>query len=80
MQWSIPIIIQSDKEIRLNLQSAGFQEKITEFIDCYKQSEKECEIKLLSQQRNLLLDEIHDRQVRIDRLDYMLYQIKKDKK
>ena len=71
----------SEIEIRQNLKSAGFKEKqIEDFIKCYKQSEEACEIKMLNRQRNQLLDEIHERQVCIDCLDYLQYQMKKDVK
>lgn len=67
----------NEKEIRQNLKSAGFKEKqIEEFVDYYIQSEEGCEIKLLNCQRNQLLDEIHDRQICIDCLDYLMYQIR----
>lgn len=35
-------------------------------------------IKILNKKRNILLDEIHDKQKNIDCLDYIIYEIKKN--
>ena len=40
---------------------------------------KEEKIRLLRKSRGQLLDEIHDKQQLLDQLDYMIYEMKKDR-
>lgn len=67
-------------QIQRNLKDAGFDEKTIQkyFQLCYEGKQKEQE-QLLSVQRTILLNQIHDSQYKIDCLDYFIYNMKKGK-
>ena len=62
-----------------NLKDAGCSEsQIEEFMECAGEHGKDSGLKLLRQQRNHLLDGLHEKQRMIECLDYLVYQIEKD--
>ena len=69
----------TEESIIQNLKDAGCSEsQIEEFMDCAGKREKDSGLKLLRQQRNYLLDGLHEKQRMIECLDYLVYQIEKD--
>ena len=70
---SIQTIIQ-------NLKDAGCNEDtIDRFMECMKNGASKEQLRILSQHRRELLDKIHIEQKRIDCLDYLVYQIERNK-
>lgn len=62
-----------------NLKDAGCSEGlIGQFQECCSQGKEKEGIRLLRKHRDTLLDAMHREQKRIDCLDYLLYQIKKE--
>ena len=69
----------TDASIRQNLKDAGCNEsQIEEFMEYAGKREMDSGLKLLRQQRNHLLDGLHEKQRMIECLDYLVYQIEKD--
>ena len=69
----------TDASIRQNLKDAGCSEsQIEEFMEYAGKHEMDSGLKLLRQQRNVLLDGLHEKQRMIECLDYLVYQIEKD--
>ena len=69
----------TEESIIQNLKDAGCSEsQIEEFMGCAVKHEKDSGLKLLRQQRNILLDGLHEKQRMIECLDYLVYQIEKD--
>lgn len=63
-----------------NLKDAGCSEEmIRTFLDCLKKGMVREQLDLLAVQRKTLLDRIHREQKEIDCLDYLIYQIERDK-
>lgn len=63
-----------------NLKDAGCSEEmIRTFLDCLKKGMVREQLDLLAVQRKTLLDRIHREQKKIDCLDYLIYQIERDK-
>lgn len=59
-----------------NMKDAGCSEDIiNRFLICYKAGDIKGELKVLSNHRRALLDEVHKGQTKIDCLDYLVYQI-----
>ena len=77
-------IINNNREqehIVLNMKDAGCSEDtIQRFLLCYQEDDIKGELKVLSNHRQALLDEVHKGQKEIDCLDYLVYQIEKDLK
>lgn len=70
---------QTKEAIEQNLRDAGCEEKcIREFMQDLEQDRMQAGLRLLNQHRRLLLDAMHREQKRIDCLDYLLYQIRKN--
>lgn len=62
----------------LNMKDAGCSEDtIKRFLLCYQVGDITGELKVLSNHRRALLDEVHKGQREIDCLDYLVYQIEK---
>lgn len=62
-----------------NLRDAGCSKsQIDEFMSYAGMNERGSILKLLRQQRDVLLDGLHEKQRMIECLDYLVYQIKKD--
>ena len=66
------------EHIVLNMKDAGCSEDtIQRFLLCYQADDIKGELKVLSNHRQALLDEVHKGQKEIDCLDYLVYQIEK---
>jgi DNA polymerase III delta subunit len=73
MDYSVTDMIQ-------NLEDAGCEsDTITAFVDDMKKGKTAESIKLLNRHRQSLLDILHSYQRQIDCLDYLIYQIKKQR-
>lgn len=60
------------------LTAAGFQgDRMETYLACWKAGDVPEQLKLLSGQRDNLLERIHQEEKQIDCLDYLVYQIKK---
>lgn len=71
--------MSTEEIIIQNLKDAGCNRRqIEAFISCDGKHEKDGRLKLLRQQRNILLDGLHEKQHMIECLDYLMYQIEKD--
>lgn len=65
----------SKEEMIDNLESCGCDEKtISDFISCSDQKKAQ----LLNRQRRMLLEGLHSYQKKIDCLDYMRWQMRKE--
>ena len=72
--------ISSIQAIIQNLKDAGCSPKTVEqFMSLQKEGNTEEQLKLLSLQRRHLLDRVHLDEKRIDCLDYLVYQINKNR-
>ena len=72
---------QEQKRMVLNMKDAGCSEDtINRFLLCYQAGDIKGELKVLSNHRRVLLDEVHKGQKEIDCLDYLVYQIEKGEK
>lgn len=64
-----------------NLQDAGCTQAIIEqYIKSYNAGNTVSQISILTQHRNSLLSRVHEEQNKLDCLDYLLFQLKKEKK
>lgn len=71
--------MDTEENIIQNLKDAGCSKsQIEEFMDYAKKRERNGELKLLKQQRDALLDGLHEKQRMIECLDYLMYQIRKE--
>lgn len=71
--------ILSQGTVEQNLRDAGCSEDaIGEFLVFQKKGQIQEQLKLLSRQRRLLLDQIHREERQIECLDYLVYQIRKE--
>lgn len=62
-----------------NLIDAGCPyDMIERFMACYEQENPFEGLRILSKQRRQLLDDMHDSQKKLDCLDYLIYQLKKE--
>ena len=67
-----------DNEIRENLKDGGCGREETESIlRCLRSGDNKRAEKLIAAVRTKQLNEIHEREMCIDRLDYLSYQIRK---
>lgn len=67
------------EHIILNMKDAGCSEDtIQRFLLCYQADDIKGELKVLSNHRQALLDEVHKGQKEIDCLDYLVYQIERN--
>ena len=70
--------MQSEKEIRENLMDAGCSRSETESImKCICSGDVKGAEKLIGTSRKKQLAQLHECQQRIDRLDYLSYQIRR---
>ena len=71
--------MKSEAEIMEGLRDAGCQEEdITSFMNCYRNDDLKRGLKVLDRCRRQLLERLHREQMKIDRLDYVLYQMQKN--
>ncbi len=66
----------SQETVIRSLQDAGCdKDTIEKFIDCIRKGNRENQLRLLSEQRSLLLDRVHEEERKIDCLDYLIYRL-----
>lgn len=66
----------SEEDVIQNLKDAGCDRKIIEcFMKCMAQDDVKGQLRLMSEQRQCLLDKVHEDEKQIDCLDYLVYQI-----
>ena len=71
--------MSTEENIIQNLKDAGCSKRqIEEFMDYAGKHERNSELKLLRQQREVLLNGLHEKQRMIECLDYLVYQISKE--
>lgn len=72
---------KEEEAIVRNLEDAGCSpEDIECFLKCQGQEKTRDQMKLLAKHRCSLLEAVHEEQKRIDCLDYLVYQLEKQKK
>ena len=72
--------MSTEQSIIQNLKDAGCNQKqIEEFMHYTGTHKNDSQLKLLRQQRDILLDGLHEKQRMIECLDYLVYQIQKEK-
>lgn len=73
---------KKEKEALLqNLQDAGCtQDIIEQFIKNYDADNSVNQISILAEYRNNLLSKVHEEQGKLDCLDYLLFQLRKERK
>lgn len=70
----------AEQDLILNLQAAGFDHALLEeFLSCWKTGKTAEQLRLLSRKRAGLLDQVHREEKQIRCLDYLVYQIEKDR-
>lgn len=68
-----------DASILQNLKDAGCSEKTAEqFFELKVKGKIESQLKLLSKERSVLLQNVHVSQKKLDCLDYLIYCLKKN--
>ena len=68
---------KQDDPLIQNLHDAGCSQQIIEqFMQSRKEGNIFCQIHILVKQRNLLLEDLHKDQNKLDCLDYLLFQLK----
>ena len=66
----------SEEDVIQNLKDAGCDRKIIEcFMECMAQDDFNGQLRLMKEQRQCLLDRVHNGEKQIDCLDYLVYQI-----
>ena len=65
---------KQDDPLIQNLHDAGCSQQ---FMQSRKKGNMFCQIHILVKQRNLLLEDLHKDQNKLDCLDYLLFQLKK---
>jgi len=69
---------KQDDPLIQNLHDAGCSQQIIEqFMQSRKEGNIFCQMHILVKQRNLLLEDLHKDQNKLDCLDYLLFQLKK---
>lgn len=71
----------SEEDVIQNLKDAGCnQETIDSFMKCMGQNDLNGQLQLMEGQRKCLLDRVHEEEKQIDCLDYLVYQIGRNRK
>lgn len=71
----------ADEKILRNLKDAGCDEPVIQkFFQLQREGKTKEQLRLLSVQRAVLLDKVHDDQKMIDCLDYLVYSMKNGNK
>ncbi|MCH1983877.1 hypothetical protein MCG98_15000 [Ruminococcus sp. OA3] len=69
-----------EERLLRNLNDAGFDEAaIRRYLQLQKEGKRQEQLRLLSIHRLSLLDQVHVSQHMIDCLDYLVYEMKKEK-
>ena len=75
----LALSLQKDSIIQ-NLYDAGCNEVlIFNFMELWEEKNEEAGVRLLQKHRRELLDQVHEGQTKIDRLDFLLYNIRKQR-
>lgn len=70
----------SEEDVIQNLKDAGCsQEIIRHFMECMEQGDLKSQLRLMEGHRQCLLDKVHEEEKKIDCLDYLVYQMEKNK-
>ena len=70
--------MKSEAEIMEGLRDAGCpEEDILSFMKCYRNDDLKKGLKVLGRYRRSVLERLHGEQTKIDRLDYMVYQMQR---
>ena len=71
---------QVGETLKRNLEDAGCSGEVKErFLPLYQEERWEEALRVLTKHRSLLLTEVHRSQERLDALDYLIYQLKKER-
>jgi hypothetical protein len=71
---------QVGEALKQNLEDAGCSREVKErFLPLYREERWEEALRVLAKHRCLLLAEVHRSQERLDTLDYLIYQLKKER-
>lgn len=75
------IYMESPDSVIQNLEDAGCDpEMVAQFMELGMAGKRQNQLKLLEQHRKCLLEKIHMNEKRIDCLDYLVFQMNKEKK
>ncbi len=70
----------SEEDVIQNLRDAGCdQEIIKHFMKCMKQDDLNGQMRLMEEHRKCLLNKVHEEEKHIDCLDYLVYQIRRNR-
>ncbi len=70
----------SEEDVIQNLKDAGCSpDTITCFMECLGQDDLSSPLKLMEEHRKCLLNKVHEEEKHIDCLDYLVYQIRRNR-
>ncbi len=70
----------SEEDVIQNLKDAGCDKKTIEsFMKCMAQDDLRGQLHLMKEQRRCLLNKVHEEEKKIDCLDYLVYQMGRNK-
>ncbi|MCM1262592.1 MAG: hypothetical protein NC313_07705 [Butyrivibrio sp.] len=70
----------SVEDVIQNLKDAGCdQETIERFMNCMNQGDLNGQLRLMEEHRKCILDRVHKEEKQIDCLDYLVYQIDRNR-
>ncbi|MCM1386892.1 MAG: hypothetical protein NC231_06170 [Bacillus sp. (in: Bacteria)] len=70
----------SEEDVIQNLKDAGCnQETIQCFMECMEQDDVSGQMHLMKEHRKCLLNKVHEEEKKIDCLDYLVYQMERNK-
>ncbi len=70
----------SEEEVIQNLKDAGCSQEMIEcFMGCMGQDNLNSRIRLMEEHRKCLLDKVHEEEKKIDCLDYLIYQMRRNR-
>ena len=71
----------TEEEMRQNLTAAGCEEQdIAKILCCFRNGDNEQAMRSVQRLRQVLLDEMHEEQLKIECLDYLAYTVSGKKK
>lgn len=70
----------SEEDVIQNLKDAGCNPDTIEcFMECMDQNDLKGQFRLMEEHRECLLNKVHEEERKIDCLDYLAYQLRKNK-
>ena len=70
--------VKKQQAVIQNLKDAGCKtEQVEEFLELSRDGNRKRQMLFLEKHRQTLLEEMHEEQKRIDRLDYLVFQMRK---